>query len=425
MNPPEPKEPTIEAERAVLGAILVDPLKSEEFGVFDTLSQLDFLDIPIGSAFAAAQTLSRNRQPIDAIGVKAICPNPDVTMTMLMEAMLEVVSAARARHHAAIVRSASIVRQAAKVFARAPEGVEEIEGAAQELRSILDRVTTHQTVHVANAEPTLLPRILDREVMPIGIQTGYADLDRVVGGLRDSEFIVLAAQTSMGKSLFAANICQRIDVPSYFFSLEMSAESLYRRALFATSGVPKRDALTGYTTDQQLLDMRESHATLALGKWWIDDGPRLTPERMHSQLRRFIQQHGPCLAVVDYLQLMAAEGNSRYEIVSNISRELKLISRDLKVPVLALAQLSRNATDRREESKRDDIKIPALSDLRDSGSIEQDADVVIFLARDKRDPATHVVVAKNRNDAIGRCLIAFRDGPRFDAAPVEWDSSQA
>ena len=415
-------EPTLAAERAIIAAIILDPIHVENVGVFDTLTQLDFSDQRLGSAFAAAQALSRARSPIDTIAIRAACGHPEVTLAFLAETTIETVSASHARHHAKMVRAASMAREALKVFARgsccvqeAMDGEVVVSEAIASLQALQDRVSGHATIPVHKAEPDLVDRIAKREPYSVGVQTGFHELDAILGGLRDGEVIVLAAQTSVGKSLLAGNICEHVTnperdtpVPVLFFSLEMSAEMIYRRHLFARAKVNKRSSLQGHASDEDIMCLRDAHAELAGRHWYVNDSGRTTAHEVYTQVRRFQQEHGHCLVVVDYLQLLNMPGVSKpYERVSAVSRELKIIAKDLKVPVLELAQLSREATDRRDPDKRTDIKIPNLSDLRDSGSIEQDADAVIFIARDPKETVAHIVVAKNRNDSLGRCKLQW------------------
>ena len=259
-----------------------------------------------------------------------------------------------------------------------------------------------------------------------GVTTGFYDLNKLTGGLKKSELIILAARPSMGKTALALNIALAASrkIPVLIFSLEMSRVQLRQRILSTVSGVDLSKIWSGRVSDDEQQSIADALAPLSEWDWCIDDTAGLSIAELKMRARQYKHVHGLGLIVVDYLQLIQGSkeyrGN-RVQEVSEISLELKNLARELDVPVLALSQLSRNVELRAE-------KIPQLSDLRDSGSIEQDADIVMFLYREDyydRDTdnkgIAQVIIAKNRNGATGATALFFK--PKivcfFNATKVE------
>lgn len=262
-----------------------------------------------------------------------------------------------------------------------------------------------------------------------GIPSGFRDLDRITNGLQPSDLILVAARPSMGKTAFTLNIAQHAALKSQkcvaFFSLEMSQEQLVNRILSSVSQVSSNKLRTGQVHEQDWDSLVHAMQYLSETKLFIDDTPGLTATEMRSKLRRLKAEQGLDLVVVDYIQLMQGRAGSssdnRQQEISEISRSLKLIARELNVPVIALSQLSRSV-----ESRTD--KRPVLSDLRESGSLEQDADIVMFLYRDKyyhedseKGDITEVLIRKHRNGELGTVELVFQgEFTRFkDIAYVE------
>jgi replicative DNA helicase len=256
-----------------------------------------------------------------------------------------------------------------------------------------------------------------------GLPTGYRDLDRLLAGLQRSDLVVLAARPSMGKTALALNIAHHVAVqagqPVLIFSLEMSKEQLVDRLLAIESGVDAWSLRTGNLTDSDFEKLGQAMGSLSEAPMYIDDSPGITVSDLRTKARREAHQRQLSLIIVDYLQLMS--GGSRYagdfnrvQEVTEISRGLKGVARELNVPVLALSQLSRSV-----ESRPD--KIPQLADLRESGSIEQDADVVAFIFREdfynpqtERQNLTDILIKKHRNGPTGNIELYFdREKQRF------------
>ena len=249
-----------------------------------------------------------------------------------------------------------------------------------------------------------------------GVRTGYKDLDNMTAGLQRSDLIILAARPAMGKTTLVTNLAYNVATiakqPVLFFSLEMSKEQLVDRMLADASGVDAWNIRTGNLSDEDFGKLSEAMGELAEAPIYIDDTPGLSVLEMRTKARRATHEQPLGLIIVDYLQLMQGSGSSsnfsnRVQEVSEISRGLKLIARELNVPVIALSQLSRSVESRSPQ-------IPQLADLRESGSIEQDADIVMFIYREayynpetERENITDLIIAKHRNGPTGRVELYF------------------
>jgi replicative DNA helicase len=247
-----------------------------------------------------------------------------------------------------------------------------------------------------------------------GIPSGYIDLDRLLGGFQRTDLIILAARTSVGKTSFALNLAVNAAVKARanvaVFSLEMSAEQLASRLLSMESGVDSPRIRSGHLNEQESRKLSHAVNFLAEAPIWVDDTPSIPIMELRSKARRLAVEQGLDLIIVDYLQLVVADGGeSRVQEIGQISRALKSLARELRVPIIALSQLSRAVEQRTPH-------IPQLSDLRESGSIEQDADVVLFIYRDEKyNPDTDkkgvadIIVAKHRNGPTGKVELLFME----------------
>jgi len=262
-----------------------------------------------------------------------------------------------------------------------------------------------------------------------GIPTGYKDLDNILAGLQRSDLFILAARPSMGKTALVLNLAHNVALlakePVLFFSLEMSKEQLVDRLLSMESGVDAWALRTGNLTDSDFEKIGEAMGTLSEAKIFIDDTPGITVSDLRTKARREAHQHGVGLVIVDYLQLMSGGGrfgggDNRVQEISEISRGLKGIARELNVPLIALSQLSRSVESRSPQ-------IPQLADLRESGSIEQDADVVAFIYREEyynpetdRKNITDILIKKHRNGPTSNVELYFEaDKQRFRSLDVK------
>lgn len=247
-----------------------------------------------------------------------------------------------------------------------------------------------------------------------GVRTGLTDLDRMISGLTNGTLVIVGARPAMGKSALATTIAANVAIdankPVLFFSLEMAQDELAMRIVSARSRVPSSRFKSGYLGDQDWVSIRDAFMDIEASPLCLDDDSSVTVADIRSRALKFKAQHGSIgLIIVDYLQLMSGSGENRQLEISNISRALKVLARDLDCPVMALSQLSRGLEQRLD-------KRPLLSDLRESGALEQDADIVIFLYRDavyNEDSVfpglTELIVAKQRGGPIGKSYVAFQD----------------
>lgn len=249
-----------------------------------------------------------------------------------------------------------------------------------------------------------------------GIPTQYHDFDNMTAGLQNSDLIIMAGRPSMGKTAFALNVAlraaARAEAPTVVFSLEMSMEQLMTRLLAVQAKVGLQNLRTGYIEDDDWQKLYGAADVLAKAPLFIDDTPALSTLELQARCRRLKAEHGLSLVIIDYLQLMRASGrtDSREQEISEISRTLKALAKELHVPVIALSQLNRKVEERTD-------KRPMMSDLRESGAIEQDADIIVFLYRDaaynkaEDNPLKNhaeIIIAKQRNGPVGKCELFFK-----------------
>ena len=345
-----------------------------------------------------------------------------------------VLTAANVKYHAEIVAEKSVLRQLVRVSTEiAAMGYE----ANEDVGTLLDTAES-RILEISNRKKkndfTPINDILMDSVQSIesllqnkggltGLPAGFADLDKLTSGLHPSDFIILAARPSMGKTALALNIVQNVALRAHkviggeprsvaFFSLEMSKEQLVNRMLCAEAGIDSQRLRVGEMHDEDWTHLWDACDTMSRAKIYIDDTAGITAMDMRSRARRLKAEHGLDLIVVDYLQLMQGSGKrnnsgDRQQEVSEISRSLKALARELDVPVLALSQLSRSVESRQ-------VKRPMLSDLRESGSLEQDADIVAFLYREDyynpetENKHTELIIAKHRNGPVDTVNLFFQ-----------------
>ena len=427
----------IEAEQAVLGAMLMDSdaiIKASEILIAD-----DFYREAHKIIFNAILEIFNNNRAADLVTVtealKSINKLEDVGGIAYISSLLgSVVTAANVPYHAEIVSEKSTLRRIIRV---GTEMVSMGYEANDETGVLLDTAES-RVLEIANrkkkSDYKLIGSILMETVTNIeklvqnkgsltGIPTGFSDLDKLTGGLHPSDFIILAARPSMGKTALALNIAQNVALraPSRisgeprtvaFFSLEMSQEQLVNRMLCSEANIDSQRMRIGLMSDKDWESLWAACDTMNKAKIIIDDTPGITVMDMRSRARRMKAEHGLDLIVIDYLQLMQGSGKKntsgdRQQEVSEISRSLKALARELDVPVLALSQLSRGVESR-------SIKRPMLSDLRESGSLEQDADIVAFLYREDyynpetENKHTELIIAKHRNGPVDTINLFFQ-----------------
>lgn len=427
----------IEAEQAVLGAMLID--KEAIAKATEVLSADDFYREAHRVIFSAMLELYNKNEAVDMVTVTEILKRDnkleDIGGIAYITSLANVVlTAANVKYHAEIVAEKSVLRQLVRVSTEiAAMGYE----ANEDVGTLLDTAES-RILEISNRKKkndfTAINDILMDSVQSIesllqnkggltGLPAGFADLDKLTSGLHPSDFIILAARPSMGKTALALNIVQNVALRAHkviggeprsvaFFSLEMSKEQLVNRMLCAEAGIDSQRLRVGEMRDEDWTHLWDACDTMSRAKIYIDDTAGITAMDMRSRARRLKAEHGLDLIVVDYLQLMQGSGKrnnsgDRQQEVSEISRSLKALARELDVPVLALSQLSRSVESRQ-------IKRPMLSDLRESGSLEQDADIVAFLYREDyynpetENKHTELIIAKHRNGPVDTVNLFFQ-----------------
>ncbi len=422
---------SVEAEESVLGAILIDRDAIVEIAEF--LRPEDFYRQANGTVYAAMVELFERREPVDIVTVAETLERAGQLETVGGRAYLSTLSnrtptAVHAMHYARIVERKAVLRNliaaAGKVASIGYEDGADVQSAIDRAEQELFAVSQRRVDDGFSPLRLLLHDAYDRldylhahrgEIS--GIRTGFADLDALTTGLQKSDLVVLAARPSVGKTSFALNIAEHAAVRDGksvgIFSLEMSKEQLVLRLLSSVANIDSQRLRSGFLEEMDFARIAPAMNALFEAPVYIDDTPNISTMELRTKARRLQAESGLDLIVVDYLQLMQATTQSRdanrVQEVSEISRGLKALARELSVPVLALSQLSRQAEMR--ESRE-----PRLSDLRESGAIEQDADLVIFLWRDKDKPEdqdadgelVNVRLAKHRNGPTGELQLWFR-----------------
>lgn len=428
----------LDAEKSLLSAILI----SEESlpDITEIVSPKDFYDERNRHIYNAMWTLYEKHQPVDLLTVTDELKRHKLTAKAGGAAYLSELSsyaptAAHARAYAELIANCAIRRRlitaasdiTESAYDEATETQEILGSAEKSLFEVSEQNTHGEMAAMADLLTTTYDRLEDlyeNKGTLAGYKTGFVDLDRITAGLHKSDLVILAARPAMGKTAFALNLAQNVakinDKAVLVFSLEMGKEQLINRMLADASGVDSFKLETGGFDGSDFEQISQAMSEMSELKIFIDDTPGLTIMDMRTKCRRVAHDQDVGLIIVDYLQLMSstskqAQGN-RVQEISEISRGLKLIARELNVPVIALSQLSRTVESR-------DPKIPMLSDLRESGSIEQDADIVMFLYREDyynpetdRQNITDLILAKHRRGAVGTI------GLYFDKARVRFMS---
>lgn len=430
-----------EAEQSVLGAILID--KEAIVTVSEILKPSDFYNDINGIMYEAMLALSEERQPIDLLTLtdqlKKMRKLKKVDSSYITSLIDQVPTAANVGIYAHIVKQNSIKRKLIRA------GVEVSELGYQDQNEVQDILDKAESAIFAISQSHIkrgfvpikstLTESFDRldELQKSGegmrgVRTGFFDLDNLLSGMQKNNLVILAARPGQGKTALTLNIAQHVGInekkPIGIFSLEMSKEELVDRLLVAQADVDAWKLKTGRLTEDDFSKISQAMGELAEAPIFIDDTPGLSLTEMRSKARRLQMEHNVSLLIVDYLQLVnpGKSYESRVQEVSAVSQALKNLARELQIPVLSAAQLSR-AVEQRQDKK------PQLSDLRDSGAIEQDADVVMFLHRPDTDVTTPLVpvkltIAKHRNGATGEVDLLFQ-GNRIRFMSVERQHANA
>lgn len=419
----------IEAEQSVLGSILLD--KDSLIKIADMLNPEDFYRQDHGEIYSAALSLFEKRKPIDLVTLTDYLEKKNKLIEVggvsyLTTLVNSVPSAAHIKHYAEIVHNKATLRRlisaADKIIELSFNETDEIDSvldkAEAELFSVSQKFTKQYFIPVKSILTDTFDRIDDlhkHKGKVSGVPSGFKDLDNILAGFQPSDLLILAARPSMGKTALALNIAEQVAVkekiPVGIFSLEQSKEQIVDRIICSKSAVDSWKLRTGNLSDEDFPKIGHAMAELSEAPIFIDDSPVLNVMEVRTKARRLQAEHGLGLVIIDYLQLMqgrqVSKDNNRVQEISDISRGLKALARELNVPVLALSQLSRAVENRPGH-------IPQLADLRESGSIEQDADVVMFLYReDYYDPETErknisdLFIKKHRNGPIGQIELYF------------------
>ncbi len=422
---------SIQAEQSVLGGLMLDNQTWDT--VADRVGEEDFYRKDHRLIFRAISQLAEREAPFDVVTLAEVLEKfawleEAGGLAYLATMAKETPSAANIAAYADIVREKSVLRQLIHAGTEiADSGFQpdsrELSQLLEEAEQKVFQIADQRRRGGSGFKPikSLLAAAIDRietlfhkEGHITGASTGFADFDEKTSGLQPSDLIIVAGRPSMGKTTFAMNIAENVAIkeqtPVAVFSMEMPGEQLAMRMMSSLGRIDQHRIRTGKLEDDEWPRMTSAINILAETKLFIDDTPAMTPIEVRARCRRLAREHGPLgLVVLDYLQLMQASGSSDNRVgeISEISRSLKALAKELNVPVIALSQLNRNLEQR--PNKR-----PVPSDLRESGSIEQDADLIVFIYRDEvyhpdsPDKGTaEIIIAKQRNGPIGTVRLTF------------------
>ena len=418
----------LDAEKSLLGAVLIDEEVLAD--ISEHVKPKDFYDKRHATIFGGMTRLYERHKPVDLLTLSDELKKKDELdivggSAYLTELTNYVPTAAHAAAYAEMVALKAVRRRLIKASSMISElGYDEdnttqelLEKAEAELFSVSDQSLKQDLVPIETILNDSFDRMeeLHRNKGALrGVRTGYRDLDNMTAGLQRSDLIILAARPAMGKTTLVTNLAYNVATVAkqavLFFSLEMSKEQLVDRMLADASGVDAWNIRTGNLSDEDFSKLSDAMGEMAEAPIFIDDTPGVSVLEMRTKARRVAHDQPIGLIIIDYLQLMQGSGKNdgnRVQEVSEISRGLKLIARELNVPVIALSQLSRSVESRSPQ-------IPQLADLRESGSIEQDADIVMFIYREayynpetERENITDLIIAKHRNGPVGKVELYF------------------
>ncbi|WP_440897397.1 replicative DNA helicase [Amphibacillus sp. Q70] len=419
----------IEAEQAVIGAIFLEPDAMSTASEY--LQSQDFYRAAHQRIFQVMMQLTDQGEPIDLVTVSTALADAKLLeeiggVSYLTELANAVPTAANIGYYTKIVEEKAILRRlistatniVTESFSKEDE-VEEVIGNAE--KNILEVSNRRNAGAFKNIKDVLIDvydnieKLHQHDGDVTGIPTGFRDLDQITSGFQPNDLIIVAARPSVGKTAFALNIAQNVatktDENVAVFSLEMGADQLVNRMLCAEGNIDAQRLRTGHLEADDWGKLTMAMGSLSNAGIFIDDSPGIRVNEIRSKCRRLKQEHGLSMVFIDYLQLIqgstASAKENRQQEVSEISRSLKALARELNIPVIALSQLSRGV-----ESRQD--KRPMMSDLRESGSIEQDADIVGFLYRDdyydkesEKQNIIEIIISKQRNGPVGTVELAF------------------
>lgn len=422
---------SLEAEQAILGGLMLDNNTWDKIST--QLTGVDFYRHEHRVLFQAISSLASKTEPFDLITVLDILKTTNTLddaggEAYLFELANNTPSVANIDAYAAIVREKSVHRQLISVATEIADlAYNPGENDVSEILDVAEsKVFAISDQTAAAGGPEAIKSVLVRAVERIdllfnqgdkitGLETGLKDLDEMTSGLQRSDLVIVAGRPSMGKTTFVMNIAEHVAIqeklPVLVFSMEMPSDAIAMRMMSSLGRIDQHNIRTGKLTENDWPRIMSAVNMMSEAPLFIDDAPGLSPSELRARARRLMKEHGQLgLIVVDYLQLMKVPGfksENRVGEISEISRSLKSLAKELKVPVLALSQLNRGLEQRHD-------KRPMMSDLRESGAIEQDADVIIFIYRDEvynedspEKGVAEIIIAKQRNGPIGKTRVAF------------------
>jgi replicative DNA helicase len=430
----------LEAERSVLGALLIE--NEAIFKVVDTLRTNHFYKESHRKIFNAILALSKRREPLDLVILTDELLRrkelDEVGGASYLSSLVESVpTAANVEYYAKIVREKALLRElisiATEITARGYADQDEAETLVDEAEKKIfeiaqDRITRGfiPISQILRGSFEIIEKLYQKKDHITGVPTGFTKLDQMTAGLQPADLVIIAGRPSMGKTSLCLNIAAHAaieaKIPVAVFSLEMASEQLVMRLLCSEARVDAHRLRTGYLGEKDWKPLTNAAGRLTEAPIFIDDSAAISPLELRAKARRLMAEQGLGLLIVDYLQLMRSHGRAenRQQEISEITRSLKALAKELSVPVVALSQLSR-AVETRSQEKR-----PQLSDLRESGAIEQDADVVIFIYRpemysdlEEKKGVAEIIIGKQRNGPTGTVMLTFlRQYTRFEDAEL-------
>lgn len=421
---------SLEAERAVLGGLILDNQAWDH--VADRIAEQDFYDARHIFIFQAIAKLSGRHQPFDVLTITEELKARDHLEKIggevyLFELLNNTPTAANITAYANIVRERSILRHLLTVtgeinnLALDPQGL-----SSKEILDVAEgkifKIAEHQVRGEGPQDISILVKKASDRIQHLyeskqeisGLSSGFKDLDKMTSGFQEGDLVIIAGRPSMGKTAFAVNIAEHVAInlkqPVLIFSMEMPGESLAMRLLSALGKIDQHHLRTGKLNETDWKNIVSNVGILSGAPIIIDDSPAMNPSELRARARRVVKNHGQLgLIIIDYLQLMQIPGfnENRTAEITDISRALKALAKEMKTPVLALSQLNRSLEQRSE-------KRPQMSDLRESGAIEQDADLILFIYRDEvynentqEKNVAEIIIAKQRNGPIGKIKLTF------------------